>query len=61
MLSYEDHIGKKAPDWPYEVNYGKENEISADVLIVGEELPVVTQPSLRQKKELRLQLSTRHQ
>jgi succinate dehydrogenase/fumarate reductase flavoprotein subunit len=35
MLSYEDHIGKKAPDWPYEVNYGKENEISADVLIVG--------------------------
>lgn len=23
------------PEWPYEVNYGKENEVSADVLIIG--------------------------
>lgn len=25
----------KLPEWPYEVNYGKENEIECDVLVVG--------------------------
>ena len=26
---------KTAPDWPYPVNYGNENEVSADILIIG--------------------------
>jgi heterodisulfide reductase subunit A-like polyferredoxin len=25
----------RAMNWPYPVNYGKENEVSADVLILG--------------------------
>ena len=25
----------KAVEWPYPVNYGKENEVEADVLILG--------------------------
>jgi len=31
----EEMTGKGAPSWPYPVNYGKENELSADVLVVG--------------------------
>jgi succinate dehydrogenase/fumarate reductase flavoprotein subunit len=30
-----DKIYAKVRDWPYAVNYGKENEISTDVLIIG--------------------------
>lgn len=32
-MHYEDLIRESAPDWPYPVNYGKENEVSCDVLV----------------------------
>jgi len=32
---YQEPIGKSTLEWPYPVNYGKENEVSADVLILG--------------------------
>jgi len=32
---YEEPAERAAPEWPYPVNYGKENRISADVLILG--------------------------
>ena len=35
MAIIEEMTGKGAPAWPYPVNYGKENELSADVLVVG--------------------------
>ena len=35
MLNYQDSIWKDTPEWPYPVNYGKENEVAADVLIIG--------------------------
>ena len=35
MASYQEPAGKSTPEWPYPVNYGKENEVSADVLILG--------------------------
>ena len=35
MVDYQDLIKKNAPVWPYPVNYGKENEISTDVLVIG--------------------------
>jgi succinate dehydrogenase/fumarate reductase flavoprotein subunit len=35
MTFYEEIQEKSAPDWPYPVNYGKENEVSADILIIG--------------------------
>ena len=35
MTFYEEVLEKTAPDWPYPVNYGKENEVSADILIIG--------------------------
>ena len=35
MSSNEEAVGKGTLEWPYPVNYGKENEISADVLIIG--------------------------
>ena len=35
MAIIEEMTGKGAPGWPYPVNYGKENELSADVLVVG--------------------------
>jgi len=35
LSSYEELAGRNAPEWPYPVNYGKENEVSADVLILG--------------------------
>ena len=35
MALIEEMTGKGAPTWPYPVNYGKENELTADVLVVG--------------------------
>jgi succinate dehydrogenase/fumarate reductase flavoprotein subunit len=35
MATYDELIREDAPDWPYPVNYGKENEFSADVLVIG--------------------------
>jgi len=35
MFNYGDSVGKDTPEWPYPVNYGKENEASADVLVLG--------------------------
>ncbi len=35
MFSYQEPLGKYAVKWPYPVNYGKENRISTDVLILG--------------------------
>ena len=35
MSNYEEPLGKSTPEWPYTVNYGKENEVSTDVLILG--------------------------
>ena len=35
MSNYEEPIGKSTLEWPYPVNYGKENEVIADVLILG--------------------------
>jgi succinate dehydrogenase/fumarate reductase flavoprotein subunit len=32
---FEEMSGKGAPEWPYPVNYGKENEFTADVLVIG--------------------------
>lgn len=36
-MNWHEYVMKagKAPDWPYEVNYGKENVYESDVLIVG--------------------------
>ncbi len=34
-MHYEDLVKDKAPYWPYPVNYGKENEVSCDVLVLG--------------------------
>jgi succinate dehydrogenase/fumarate reductase flavoprotein subunit len=34
-MHYEDFIKEHAPRWPYPVKYGKENEISCDVLVLG--------------------------
>ena len=35
MSNYEEPAGKGTSEWPYPVHYGKENEVSADVLILG--------------------------
>ena len=35
MSSYQEPVGKHTLKWPYPVNYGKETEVSADVLIIG--------------------------
>ncbi|MFC2004612.1 FAD-dependent oxidoreductase [Chloroflexota bacterium] len=34
-MYYEDLIKEHAPKWPYPVNYGKENEVNCDVLVLG--------------------------
>ncbi|MFC2020801.1 FAD-dependent oxidoreductase [Chloroflexota bacterium] len=34
-MHYEELIKEHAPAWPYPVNYGKENEVSCDVLVLG--------------------------
>jgi succinate dehydrogenase/fumarate reductase flavoprotein subunit len=34
-MNYEKLIEQHAPRWPYAVNYGKENEINCDVLVLG--------------------------
>ena len=35
MTDYQEFILKRVPEWPYPVNYGKENEVSTDVLVIG--------------------------
>ena len=35
MVSYQEPIGEHTQAWPYPVDYGKENRVSADVLILG--------------------------
>ena len=35
MPKYENTMGKDTLNWPYPVNYGKENEVETDVLIIG--------------------------
>ena len=35
MSIYEEPLAKKTLEWPYPVNYGKENEVIADILIIG--------------------------
>ncbi|MFC1909433.1 FAD-dependent oxidoreductase [Chloroflexota bacterium] len=35
MSIFQEPVGASTPLWPYPVNYGKENEASADVLIIG--------------------------
>ena len=35
MSNYEEPAGKNTPEWPYSVDYDKENEVVADVLILG--------------------------
>ncbi|MFB0535349.1 MAG: dihydrolipoyl dehydrogenase [Anaerolineae bacterium] len=35
MSKYQEPIGDHTPEWSHPVNYGKENIISADVLIIG--------------------------
>jgi succinate dehydrogenase/fumarate reductase flavoprotein subunit len=34
-MNYEKLIEEHAPRWPYSVNYGKENEVNCDVLVLG--------------------------
>ena len=35
MSNYEEPVGESTPEWPYPVHYGKENEVSCAVLILG--------------------------
>jgi succinate dehydrogenase/fumarate reductase flavoprotein subunit len=35
MPLFDEMTGQGAPAWPYPVKYGKENEFSADVLVIG--------------------------
>ena len=35
MSNYEEPLGESTPEWSYPVRYGKENEVSGDVLILG--------------------------
>jgi len=34
-MKYDQLIQEYAPKWPYQVSYGKENEVSCDVLVLG--------------------------
>jgi succinate dehydrogenase/fumarate reductase flavoprotein subunit len=34
-MRYDEVMGEQALKWPYAVNYGKENEVSCDVLVLG--------------------------
>lgn len=36
-MNWHEYVAKtgKLPEWPYEVNYGKENVVESDVLIIG--------------------------
>ena len=36
MSNYEEPAGRSTLEWPYPVHYGKENEVSADVLVLDE-------------------------
>ena len=35
MSNYEGIVGKSTPEWPYPIRYEKENEVVADVLVLG--------------------------
>ncbi len=35
MPDYQETAEKGIPAWPYPVNYGKENEVTTDVLVIG--------------------------
>ena len=35
MSSYEEPVGEGKLEWPYPVNYGKENIVETDILIIG--------------------------
>ncbi|MFC1991364.1 FAD-dependent oxidoreductase [Chloroflexota bacterium] len=35
MSIYQDPLIENVPEWPYPVNYGKDNEVDADVLVIG--------------------------
>jgi len=35
LSGYQETVGGSVLEWPYPVNYGKEHEVSADVLILG--------------------------
>ncbi|GAH71638.1 unnamed protein product, partial [marine sediment metagenome] len=34
-MSGNENLAGKALEWPYPVNYGRENEVCADVLVLG--------------------------
>ena len=34
-MHYEDLTRENTPRWPYPVDYGKENEVGCDVLVLG--------------------------
>jgi len=36
-MNWHEYVGQtgKLPEWPYEVNYGKENVVESDVLVIG--------------------------
>ena len=36
-MNWHEYVNEtgKAPEWPYEVNYGKENTVESDVLVIG--------------------------
>ncbi|MBA7615819.1 Adenylylsulfate reductase subunit alpha [subsurface metagenome] len=35
MANYKEVLAEGSPEWPYPVRYGKENKISADILVLG--------------------------
>jgi hypothetical protein len=35
QIYYEELIKEHAPKWTYPVNYGKESEVSCDILVLG--------------------------
>jgi hypothetical protein len=35
LSNQEQQAGKNLQEWPYSINYEKENEVSADVLVLG--------------------------
>ena len=41
----ERNAQTEVPDWAYPVNYGKENEVDADVLILGGGIARCREPS----------------
>ena len=35
MSNFQESVCASLREWPYPVNYGKENEVSVDVLVLG--------------------------